>query len=204
MLRDRIILLRNTFGYSKAAFGKIAGVSGQYIGMIENGKNDNLKQALIELISIHFKVSSEWILSGTVNKNRRDYLQGGKLIQKWNQKNIAEGTGVPLKFIEALFNGEISPSDDFYQSVCEFLKIPPMEDFSDRRDEALKKFKKGVSYSRVSTVSGPPPDGYEIIPQDERIEKLRTQLDMCYERYFELQEENKTLRQENERLKAGK
>ncbi len=204
MLNKNLFYLRSLLGLSQAAMGKLAGVSGAYISAIEKGTRTQLSYQTLSIMSQKYGVSEDWIKSGIINKNRRDYLQGGKLIQRWDLNKIADKTKVPLQFIEAIFSGEISPSDEFYLNLCKLLNIPPMEDFSERVDEALNKIKEGVIHSRISVFADPPPDGYEVVPADDRVEKLRTQLDTCYERYFDLKERFDSLEREYEKLrKAG-
>lgn len=200
---DRLRFYREKLGLNQTQMGKLLGIPQTTYSNYENGGR-KLPPRVIEKITRN-GLNSDWLLTGTINRNYTDYLNGCDMMTNvensppLDRAGAAQKLSVPVAFIDAIFNGEITPSDEFYRRLCEALGLPANETSLDDMRAALANHK--TDSSRISTVSGPPPDGYRVVPQEERVEKLRTQLDTCYERYFELQEENRILRTEIERLR---
>ncbi len=59
----RIARVRAKNGLSRADFGAVLGVSGQYIWMLERGARKP-SQALIIAISVKFRVGEDWLRNG--------------------------------------------------------------------------------------------------------------------------------------------
>lgn len=63
-MNERIRLLREKKGLSRAAFGERIGVSGDVINNLERGRVE-VKEHIIKLISTEFGVTEEWLRNGT-------------------------------------------------------------------------------------------------------------------------------------------
>jgi len=65
----RVGKLRKERNLSKAQFGKMIGISGQYVGMIEKGRN-SISVKLIVKICDATGVSADYILFGSIDSNQ--------------------------------------------------------------------------------------------------------------------------------------
>ncbi len=174
----------------------------QTISRYERGEREPDGRTIIGIAST-LDVSSDWLLKGTINRNYPYGLQSALRMLKKQPSDIAEKLKLPLPFVQAIVDGEIGPSDEMYDRMLEEgLGVKSNRNIRDEVDAEVKK--QNESSSRESKLAGPPPDGYQVAPQEERVEKLRTQLDTCYERYFDLKERFDSLEREYEKLrKAG-
>ena len=62
-MNERIRLLRESKGLSRAAFGERIGVSGDVINNLERGRVE-VKEHILKLISAEFGVTEEWLRTG--------------------------------------------------------------------------------------------------------------------------------------------
>ncbi len=62
-MNERLRLLREKIGISRAVFGQRIGVSGDVINNLERGRV-KIKEYLLELVCLKFSVNEEWLRSG--------------------------------------------------------------------------------------------------------------------------------------------
>ena len=63
-MNDRLRLLREEIGLSRAAFGQKLGVSGDVINNLERGRVE-IKEHIIKLICSEFSINEDWLRNGT-------------------------------------------------------------------------------------------------------------------------------------------
>lgn len=66
---ERVEKLRKERNLSKSQFGKMIGVSGQYVGMIEKGTNSISVKSIVKICDMT-GVSADYILFGTITPNQ--------------------------------------------------------------------------------------------------------------------------------------
>lgn len=98
-MNDRLRLLREEMGLSRAAFGQRIGVSGDVVNNLERGRVE-IKEHIVKLICSEFSINEEWLRNGT------------------GERKIATPSGV-MEQLKKEFN-----LDDFaYNFVYEYLKL---------------------------------------------------------------------------------
>lgn len=147
-LLENLKILRGVLGWSQVEMGKYLGIPQNSYSNYENGKRD-LPIEFIEKIS-QIGISSDWLLTGAINKNFVDYLIGCRMLNKDDgiTKSLdlpaaAEKLSVPLAFIESIFDGIVAPSNEFYTKLCDALGIPPNMTFSDDVKKHLAIYEAG-------------------------------------------------------------
>lgn len=177
MLHKTVGLLRQVYGLSKAAFGKKVGLSGQYVSMLESGKNKKMSQPAINQVCSVFHVSPDWLISGIIDKNVLYEISSTLRINsdRINVADLAQRLSVPMAFIQGIVDGEISPSDDFFKRIMkEGIGVEPQGDLKKRITEIENKRR----YAR-------------IIP-DEDYEQLGEKYRDLLEKYVSLEERKTT------------
>ena len=107
--------LRESWGITRAEFAKRIGLSGPFIGQIENGTRQRVSKTALKMISNTFGVAEQWLVDGMINETYHQEIERIKV----NPTYVAEKLDVPTNFIEAIFNRKISPSEHFFRKIIE-------------------------------------------------------------------------------------
>ncbi len=102
-MNERLRLLREEIGFSRAAFGQRIGVSGDVINNLERGRVE-IKEHILKLICSEFSVNEDWLRTGA-----------GEMLLK-----TPSGTMEQLK-------KEFSLDDFSFNLVHEYLKLAPAQ-----------------------------------------------------------------------------
>ncbi|MEG2584605.1 MAG: helix-turn-helix transcriptional regulator [Oscillospiraceae bacterium] len=92
-LSERIKLILQEKHLKQVEFGKVLGVSANYINLIVNGKKDNISDTLAKLIEETYGYSSNWIMTGkgdslVIKDLSSNKLETIKRIKKLNDKEV--------------------------------------------------------------------------------------------------------------------
>lgn len=78
-MNERIKLIRNSLGLTRAEFGSRLGVSGDVINNLERGRVDP-KEMTIKLICKEFGISYQWLVNGIGEMNDSDEFEAQEII----------------------------------------------------------------------------------------------------------------------------
>lgn len=107
-MNERIRLLREALGMSRAAFGESLGVSGDVINNIERGRLNKPEQklSLIKLMCKEFNVNEEWMQTGE-GEMFLQQTQDEKLAAFFGEVNLTDEGDFRKRFLSAL--SELDP-----------------------------------------------------------------------------------------------
>lgn len=87
-MHNRIRLLREDQGLSRAAFGKKIGVSGDVINNLERGRVE-IRDYIVKLISSEYSVNEEWLRTGNGSMYiESDIFSFDKYLKQHNASNL--------------------------------------------------------------------------------------------------------------------
>jgi transcriptional regulator with XRE-family HTH domain len=176
MISKTIACLRRVYSLKKVDFAKLVGISGQYVSRIESGDNKKISETLTKQIVTNFNVSRNWLLEGTINKDRHEYLKGCSILNKLPIVEVSRELAVPEEFIRAIINGELSPSDEFWSKLLAAFNLPDSPNFSSELKTEIEKRK---------AVANREPNGSSC----DGCERLKFELHEAYEALNEKNEE---------------
>ncbi len=78
-MNERIKKIRNSFGLTRAEFGKRLGVSGDVINNLERGRVEP-KEIIIKLICKEFGISYQWLVNGLGEMNDSDENEAQEIV----------------------------------------------------------------------------------------------------------------------------
>lgn len=101
---------------------------------IEKKKKTEISPSLTKLIACEFLCTPEWVKTGEVSGILASKLQHERQRKYELVKDAAADLGVPAKFLQAVENGQIAPSDTFLKKMAALYSLNKYQ----LLDEALK------------------------------------------------------------------
>ena len=194
----RIKMLRESLGFTQTKMGEILGISqNSYCNYEKGNREPPIKK--INILS-QYGIDLNWLLTGSINQN---YLYEIISMISRNKEtisasSIAEKLKVPEKFIKAIIDGEVSPSDDF------FLRIMK-EDIGKRVERKLEE--KEHLYNRNREIEILQAENEKLRADFDAVceesHKLQGKLEYCEKMLHEKEKENYRLREELAVYKAA-
>lgn len=211
---SRLKKARKLLKMGQSELSETIGYTGyQAISRYERGERSPDASILV-LLSELLNVSSDWLLKGEKNQNLSLYLNECHKRQPLPIEKASQELNVPERFVQAIIDGEVSPTKDFYKRLCDSFGLYSREDYADKIDESPEKRKKRLigeaalynrnrentaSESKNEELEGKLQEMYEryVNLNDRRDEELRE----MHKKHFELEKIVEKLRKENEELR---
>lgn len=182
-LRIAINKIRHSLGMSKAAFGKSVGLTGQYISMLESGKNKKISEPVIKQICSTHGISRDFLISGTINENYLYEIQSTVSLNRntVTAAAISKNLNIPELFIQAIIDGEVSPSDEFFKRFMkEGIGVEP---HGRLKDDVQERVTKTIKAREVADAAIPRSELISI----EEYDKVKDERDDAYEKLEKLE-----------------
>lgn len=143
--KNLFVIGRSFYGLSQTKIAKLIGIPQQSYARYEARVIDKIPYTIMCKIESVLNVSSDWLLTGTVNKNHHAAIvaayQSGQLFDNKpiSAEFLAERLGVPEQFIQAIIAGDISPSQEFYDRLMhDGFGFKATNDLHDRFEAEVK------------------------------------------------------------------
>jgi transcriptional regulator with XRE-family HTH domain len=117
---ERLKLCRKIIGLSQTQMGELFGLPQTTYSNYENGSRELPVEILGKLIQYGF--NSDWLITGKIIEDYHEYLQACNNNSPLPITEISQALNVPAKFIQAIINGEISPTETFYKRLLAAMK----------------------------------------------------------------------------------
>lgn len=126
-ISSRIKLLRSVWELSQDAISEIIGVPQPNWGRYEReGDEQKIPQSFLIKCSTNLFVDCNWLLFGSTNKSLCEKIKATS--HRFGKRSeFAALLGVPPRFIQAIENHEISPSEEFVVKMAHALHLNKYE-----------------------------------------------------------------------------
>ena len=125
-MNERIRLLRENTGLSRAAFGQRLGVSGDVINNLERGRVE-VKEHIVKLICAEFSINEEWLRNGT--GEMKASTPAGIMEQLKKEFSLDEFSSSFVYEYLKLDEGKRDAVRDFFYSVMSDVSASETTDF---------------------------------------------------------------------------
>ncbi|MCL2689049.1 MAG: helix-turn-helix transcriptional regulator [Chitinispirillia bacterium] len=115
-LQERLKFVRKLFGYSQKEMGELLNIPQATYNHYENETREVPREVLLTLLQIG--VDTSWLLTGTTNSLYQTGI-ASVFIGKFEPtiETVANKLNVPSAFIQAMKDGKISPSTEFFERI---------------------------------------------------------------------------------------